>query len=136
MVAYSFKARFVDPIRSGLGYYEHIDGMNPTPKRQTIRAYGKRRHAREGETLQLYTAMRTKQCKKIADVRCTEVSRIIIWPAIMVIMVNGLIMTARQIQKFARADGFADAADMQAFWHREHGDAKFEGVLIRWEPLT
>lgn len=136
MVAYNFKDRFVWPIKVGLGLAKQDSFGAPKPKRQTIRAYGKRRHAREGETLQLYTAQRTRQCKKIADVRCTEVHRVIIWPDVMAIMLNGVIMTARQITKFARSDGFADAHDMQAFWRKEHGDSKFEGVLIRWEPLT
>lgn len=45
MVAYSFQKRFVEPIRSGR-------------KRQTIRA-DRKRHARPGEVLQLYSGMRT-----------------------------------------------------------------------------
>jgi hypothetical protein len=61
MVAYSYKARFVAPIRVGLDLptlAEHLEmgGYHPgqiiRPKRQTIRAKGKRRHARPGETLQ------------------------------------------------------------------------------------
>lgn len=47
MVAYSYKRRFVTPIRVGLGLL---------PKRQTIRAHGLRRHARAGEELQHYCA--------------------------------------------------------------------------------
>ncbi|MEJ0016825.1 MAG: ASCH domain-containing protein [Acetobacteraceae bacterium] len=46
MVAYSFKRDFAAPILAGI-------------KRQTIRA-DRRRHARPGEVLQLYTGMRTK----------------------------------------------------------------------------
>lgn len=135
MTAYSFKKRFVDPIRSGLGNYEHIDGIIPRPKRQTIRAHGKRRHARPGETLQLYTAMRTKQCKKIGDARCTEINRVLIWPDVIAIMVNGVMLGPRQLREFSRADGFDDPKDMQQFWLKEHGADKFEGVLIRWEPI-
>jgi uncharacterized protein YqfB (UPF0267 family) len=59
MVAYSFKARFVEPILAGT-------------KTQTIRA-DRKRHARPGEDLQLYTAMRTKQCKLIRVARCTQI---------------------------------------------------------------
>lgn len=51
MVAYSFQKQFVAPILSGI-------------KRQTIRSE-RRRHARPGETLQLYTGMRTRHCTKI-----------------------------------------------------------------------
>jgi hypothetical protein len=46
MVAYSFAPQFIDTIRSGT-------------KCQTIRPIGKRRHARTGEPVQLYTGMRT-----------------------------------------------------------------------------
>lgn len=72
MVAYSFKAQFVEPIRAGLGL--------PTepqirPKRQTIRA-DRKRHARPGEELQLYRGMRTRQCFLIGRAACTEVTKI------------------------------------------------------------
>lgn len=52
MVAYNFQSRFAGPIKRG-------------EKSHTIRKNGKRRHARPGEPLQLYTGMRTKSCKKI-----------------------------------------------------------------------
>lgn len=136
MVAYSFKKQFVDPIRAGLGHYEHIDGMIPAPKRQTIRANGKRRHARPGETLQLYSAMRTKQCFKIGEATCTEVV-----PISIDVRKDGLLISSgRQriiggtlIDNFARLDGFADGKEMRDFWLKEHGLGKFEGVLIRWQ---
>ena len=63
MSAYSFKRRFVNPIRVGLcldpifqiGKHEVSEMEAPIrPKRQTIRAEGKRRHARPGEIVQLY----------------------------------------------------------------------------------
>lgn len=83
MVAYSFKRQFVAPIRIGLGKEVfdaayRSDSVVLRPKRQTIRAIGKRRHARVGETLQLYTAMRTKQFQLIGKARCTVVRHIII----------------------------------------------------------
>lgn len=53
MVAYSFQKTFVPAIRAGV-------------KRQTIRA-DRRRHARPGESMQLYSGMRTRQCFKIID---------------------------------------------------------------------
>lgn len=85
MVAYSFKKRFVDPIRVGLSSVSL--SFDCQPKRQTIRSIGKRRHARPGETLQLYTAMRTKQCRKIGDARCMGVEGVLLkwseWPAFM-----------------------------------------------------
>lgn len=63
MVAYSFDRRFVEQIEMGF-------------KRQTIRA-PRRRHARVGEALQLYTAMRTKACRLIRDdVVCTRLDEV------------------------------------------------------------
>ncbi len=65
MVAYSFDRRFVPAIVSGA-------------KRQTIRAH-RARHARPGETLQLYTGMRTRQCRKIVerDPVCTRIDEVL-----------------------------------------------------------
>lgn len=51
MVAYNFHRQFVDPIRRN-------------EKTGTVRA-GRMRHANVGESMQLYTAMRTKHCRKI-----------------------------------------------------------------------
>jgi hypothetical protein len=63
MVAYSFDKRFVPQIENGF-------------KRQTIRAH-RRRHARPGEALQLYTGMRTKHCRKIRDdVICSRIDEV------------------------------------------------------------
>lgn len=140
MVAYSFKRRFVDPIRVGLSSVSL--SFDCAPKRQTIRAIGKRRHARPGETLQLYTGMRTRQCAKIGEAHCTAVSDIRIWIETGQVRIAGKsdIINPASLNLFARADGFVDWSDMQAFWRSEHGDltrlGPFVGVLIRWEPLA
>ena len=151
MVAYSFKKRFVVPIKIGLGMPYEIDDIvgdleaASRPKRQTIRANGKRRHARPDEILQLYTAMRTRQCKLIGTARCVAVHDIVIafgdarqHGMAPVISIDG---EARYLglglNDFARLDGFEDWSDMLAFWKDEHGiDKPFSGVLIKWEPLS
>ena len=51
MVAYSFNTAFV----------RHVEDRS---KRQTIRL-PRKRHARPGEDVQLFTGMRTKRCRKI-----------------------------------------------------------------------
>lgn len=143
MVAYSFQAQFIGPIRAGLGI-EHLNERGkivipgPKPKLQTIRAIGKRRHARPGETLQLYYAMRTRQCFKIGEARCTEVADIRVWPYSGQIRIAGKsdIINPDSLNLFARADGFVDWADMRQFWLKHHpGVHDFSGVLIRWKPL-
>ncbi len=128
MVAYSFKKRFAEPILAG-------------SKSQTIRA-PRRRHARPGEQLQLYTGMRTKQCKLIARSECVGVDDVELWFDSPTIIVNGQRWgiskaTRPTFDDFARRDGFSDWDDMRAFWRAEHPNAeRFTGVLIRWRPIT
>lgn len=143
MVAYSFKQRFIKPIEAGLSSVAL--SFDPPPKRQTIRAIGKRRHARAGEILQLYYGMRTKQCRSIGVARCVSAHeiRISIGGGNIVIAPGTedfeLIRGRDHLNEFARSDGFADWPDMQEFWRQEHGDltrlGPFVGVMIRWEPI-
>ena len=123
MVAYSFQKQFIEPILAGT-------------KAQTIRA-DRKRHARPGEALQLYTAMRTKQCRLIGRAVCGIVAPIKIdlrdhwidFPATGVRYTKTL-----DLDFFARLDGFAHWTAMLAFWRQEHGTAiVFSGVLIKWE---
>lgn len=151
MTAYSFKRRFVVPISLGLGRAYALDDIEgdiivaSRPKLQTIRAVGRRRHARPGETLQLYTGMRTKQCFKIGDGQCVRVDPIRIHVEGGRISICPGTPDERTFDKtveldaFAQRDGFADWADMREFWREEHGDLKrlgpFVGVLIMWGPI-
>lgn len=154
MVAYSFKERFIGPIRAGLegdgvsAYY--VGSILHNPKRQTIRAHrrGRGRHARPGDELQLYTAMRTKYCRLIGKARCVSVDPIKIdfdyfyHPSYVEagrIEIGDPFRVCQgkeNLNRFAAADGFADWNEMRQFWQREHGLGKFEGVIIRWEPLA
>lgn len=126
MVAYSFKARFAEPILSN-------------QKLQTIRPVGKRRHAGAGSLLQLYTGMRTKQCKLVATRRCSSVHQIelMISPLDKKVFarVDGRSLSERDMILLARADGFGSVGDMWQFWRENHkGVEKFDGLLIKWEP--
>ncbi len=63
MVAYNFNPRFALAVVHGA-------------KRQTIRA-PRKRHARLGERLQLYTGMRTRTCRLLRDdVFCTRLDEV------------------------------------------------------------
>jgi hypothetical protein len=140
MVAYSFQKRFVQAIRVGLSSVSL--SFDCPPKLQTIRPIGKRRHAGPGETLQLYSGMRTKHCFKIGEGRCTRVRWITIWigesigVADLTVQVedHGL-LGARELDSFAKNDGFDGWSDMAAFWRDTHGLGKFNGRLIEWEPI-
>lgn len=124
MVAYSFKARFAEPILQGT-------------KTQTIRA-PRKRHARAGEELQLYTGMRTKQCKLIRRAKCVDVGHVFLsfLNARVEAWDTGTAWTTPdELQAFAEQDGFASWKDLRQFWEKEHpGFDQFEGVLIRWAP--
>lgn len=130
MVAYSFQQRFAQPI---------IDGT----KLQTIRAHGKRRHARPGEALQLFTGMRMKQCKLIREAKCIEVANIRLElgmdPAVRETFgsawgdAHWVARGIKELNKFAQSDGFENWREIEAFWRAEHGAIEsFNGVVIRW----
>jgi uncharacterized protein YqfB (UPF0267 family) len=125
MVAYSFKARFREPILAGT-------------KQQTIRA-PRKRHARPGEEMQLFTGMRTKHCHLIAKVICKDVSmiRILVRKSEIEIMPSGeTFRTAPELDTFARLDGFADWSEMLAFWIESHPAVPtFYGTMLRWHPI-
>lgn len=148
MVAYSFKKRFVDPIRVGLGVYKSGDPDTalraawPAAKCQTIRA-DRKRHARVGEELQLYCGMRTKGCFPIGRARCTSVLPIelhfIEWGSAVV--GSGKVAEHcyfdERLHVFAQADGFENWEAMKAFWREQHpGIDQFRGWLIQWKPLA
>ena len=127
MVAYSFNPRFIEPIRQGI-------------KTQTIRSYSEARQPRPGQLLQLYTGLRTKNCRRILpDVPCLAVMKVrIIFdvgqpPVIRRITTDGL--PVRDLDAFAIRDGFTDRHDMSAFWRDMHPQATaagFDGLLIEW----
>lgn len=147
MVAYSFKACFADQV-AGL------------TKLQTVRA-DRRRHARPGEPVQLYCGMRTRHCRKLVadDPICISVQPISIAVSrllddlIASISIDGMVLTQSEIETFAAADGFAPfdyglwrgmsvgradhrhasaRSNMGDFWLANHGDGRFDGVLIKW----
>ncbi len=129
MVAYSFKQQFVSPIMAG-------------HKRGTIRANGKRQHAVPGQTLQLYTAMRTRSCRLIAEAPCQAVDRIVIRFSKdghhdTVRVAERPVMRGFALDAFAGTDGFTGWTAMRAFWAENHpGIVRFEGVWIRWGDLS
>ena len=125
MVAYSFNKQFIEPIRLGT-------------KTQTIRAHGKRRHAQMGNTLQLYSGMRTAHCVRIIpDTICLGSGPVAIHfdGAMRITRIETWGMPVRGLDAFARRDGFDHLTDMGAFWEFTHGTmARFDGTLIEWAP--
>lgn len=109
MVAYSFHKMFVPQV---------VD----LSKLHTVRA-NRKRHARPGEAVQLYTAMRTKFCRKLVtpDPICTRLDDIRLeigegaplscvgMGVIEGIEINGRALSEGEIETFAIADGFSPA---------------------------
>jgi hypothetical protein len=124
MVAYSFQQRFVTPIRR-------------LTKQQTIRA-DRKRHARIGEELQLYTGMRTRQCKLIGRATCMSVTPITLefgrGNGDGKICYDGIVFRSRDnLDQFAQLDGFDDWGGLVYFWEVNHPDMRvFSGIMIRW----
>jgi len=124
MTAYNFKPQFRAPILAGT-------------KRQTIRAERKR-HALPGEQVQLYTGMRTRQCRIIGRAVCTSSRPVTIGVADGWVDDGcGRMTDPYFLDAFAERDGFPAWSAMLAFWRKEHPDiAVFSGVLIRWRELV
>lgn len=123
MSAFGFKRRFIEPIREGL-------------KRQTVRRIRKDgRTARPGEELQLYYAMRTRQCELIGRSICRECLPIEMWLSTKspTVLIAG---HPADPGPFAYADGFTSWPDLLAFWDAEHpGVHHFAGTLTTWGDL-
>lgn len=142
---FSFKPRFVNPIRAGLGLrdLEPMDRFFPSAglkKFQTIRAEradGKRPEV--GQEIHLFTGMRTKQCLRIAPRQTAFVSsvrdiEIVINDRPYIKLTPGLkLLSPVQLYSFAKDDGFADWRDLVEFWAIEHkGVTKFNGFITFW----
>jgi hypothetical protein len=139
MVAYSFQKRFVGHLQAGLEPGPWVPGM----KRHTLRLPRRNGHARPEQPVQLYTGMRTRQCRLVgrAVARAQIPVRIYVGDGQPFTLarsdgpaprsrVAGLAPVVQQLldmpphvllgrddmEAFARSDGFADAVAMEAFF--------------------
>jgi hypothetical protein len=121
MPALNFKARFAEMIERG-------------EKRCTIRV-PRRRAIRAGDTLYLYTGMRTKACRKLKTAICRAARPIRLSRAAgreaLRILVDGKILNLAEIKKLVRLDGHPTARDFLVFFEETHG-LPFAGQLIEW----
>lgn len=127
MGLYNFQPRFVPFILSGA-------------KTHTIRAV-RANPDKPGNTLHLYTGLRTKKAKLLMRVPCVaranikicmrphaqaKERKIIQYPAVFI---SGVELARDEREALARRDGFTDFADMIAFWN---GRLPFKGHIIFW----
>lgn len=117
MVAFNFASEFAGPVER-------------REKCQTIR---QTRRAEVGDNIQLYTGQRTIECRKLSavDPVCTYVGYVAIRPDYLT--VGDVTKHPRDIDEFARQDGFKDYADMCAWFAQRYGQPSFVGYLHRWE---
>ena len=118
MPALNFQKQFASAVELG-------------QKSQTIRA-PRKRPFQVGDTLYLYTGMRTKVCRKLGEVKCTGVWSIRIER-------NNLIVDDVPYKKGARnmvatQDGFDNFEGMADWFLKTHG-LPFDGTLIQWVPV-
>ena len=133
MPAYNIKEQFAPLVEAGT-------------KRQTIRP-PRKRPTRVGDTLYLYTGMRTKQCRKLREETCTSVWKIEIATPSQIFMfgepLSPDLASRRRWQlgyddmlAIAIADGFEnDIIAMTSFFQQQYG-LPFTGEVIRWMPDT
>lgn len=126
---------------AGLNFKKEFAGaVEIGAKTQTIRRVRKT-PIKVGDTLQLYTGQRTKECRKIGVGVVREVSTVRlsadgvedyvtpIWQLMMLPPEETRHLTE---EEFAKADGFKDWPEMRDWFEGQYG-LPFEGVLIRWK---
>lgn len=106
-------------------------------KRQTIRRFRKRGQPKVGDTLSLYIGMRTPSCKLIRKATCTAVTPItILWNRTVIL--NGVVLSAREKKLLALADGFVSTKEFLQFFKKTYSlkvdcQEGFEGCVIEWD---
>ncbi len=122
MPAINFKKQFAEKVKSGT-------------KHQTIRALRKDgRNPRPGQTLYLYTGMRTKYCRKLGEAICKSVEQITIEENSSIVVGVDFLDAPQEIE-LAKDDGFDLLADFLDFFRKTHG-LPFYGLLIKFSPTT
>lgn len=117
MPVLNFKKQFAPMVESGL-------------KRQTIRARRKDgRNPQPGQTLYLYTGMRTTGCRKLKEVICKSCETIVIEEVNIIVGRNLLSVDEKYVM--AKKDGFEYIDDFRNFFLKTHG-LPFYGFLIKW----
>lgn len=127
MPAINFQTQFAPLVENGI-------------KRQTIRA-ARKRPIRVGDTLFLYTGMRTKQCRRLLVATCKFTAQIRIEKdpkmarfdprptAYPIVYLDG--WRGCNPLSIAISDGFKNLGEMVKWFYKTHG-LPFVGQLIRW----
>lgn len=115
MPAYNFKQHFAVAVTSG----EKCQTIRKPRKRPTV----------PGDTLYLYTGMRTKGVKKLREATCLAVLPITI--SLTSVTLEGAVLNEDAVSNLALRDGFSNSQAFYAFFEANHG-LPFEGEVIKW----
>ncbi len=86
-----------------------------------------------GKSVHLFTAMRTKYCRRLGLGIITAVDDITILDN--AVEIDGVLVdTERELSAFARADGFLTWSQFHSFF-AEHYGLPWSGSLIRWQLI-
>lgn len=130
MPSLNFKKEFVPGILAMLDKnYKKRTGIKP--KTTTIRAKRKR-PIKKGDRLFLYSGLRTKYCKKLGETDCLKAEEFTITEIQdekLLIVLDGTLLTEREVQKIAVTDGFHNWQEFVCWFRKNHG-FPFEGQRI------
>ncbi len=104
-----FKKRFIEPIHIGTKVF-------------TMRSIDRKVKPKIGETLHMYSGLRTKDCVKISDKEKLH-SIQTVWlniykkgDSVLYIQVDGRTLDEAEINQFVKFDGFKDENDFAEYW--------------------
>jgi hypothetical protein len=120
-----FKAQFAALVESGLKPHTiralRADGRDPLP----------------GDTLHLYTGLRTKAARLLRREPCQYTVEVTIQPSagnVHHVLLGGKPLDQHDIEVLATVDGFQGATEFVQFFEKTYG-LPFTGLLIGWEPM-
>lgn len=116
---YDFKERFVALLLCG-------------EKTHTIRAE-RRYPAKPGDTLHLYSGLRTPKAKLLMRVTCVRVESIVILGGrVPRVNIDDHLLDTDEEEQLARRDGFSGFQEMVKFWTEPTNRLPFKGHIIHW----
>lgn len=116
----NFKPEFASRVESG-------------EKTQTIRRHradGKK--MQPGDTVKLYTGLRTRNARLLRTATVAEVLRVRMDVSENVIVVDGDRLDTERASALARADGFMSVREMLRWFKDQYMSDDFEGYCVRW----
>jgi hypothetical protein len=121
----NFQAQFAPLVESGLKPHtiraRRVDGRDPLP----------------GDTLHLYTGLRTKASRLLRREPCQYTVEVTIQPSagnVHHVLLGGKPVDQHDIEVLATVDGFKSATEFVQFFEKMYG-LPFTGLLIGWEPM-